>query len=387
MIGLGRRIAHVLAALKETGARFEVAGYADPEPTGLALLAEREIAPGRAFKSVAKLLAQRPYDLVLIGSPNHLHYHHLCDALDAGIPVFCEKPVVRTEPETLALARRLAVGGPPLYVGLVLRSLPLVREILARVESGELGRIVSIDATEHLHPEHGAYLARNWRRRRAWGGSFLLDKVCHDFDIFAAIAGARAARVASFGGRSIFTAGRNPARAYTDGTPAFGMHDAGWSAADDAFGSDMDVTDHQVAIAEYANGVRLAFHANSQVGLVERRWYVAGTEGTLVADIARNYMLVRRVLDKRRPERLEWPRGSAADHNGADLEMARDLVAALSGLAPFPVTARQSMEAGLTVMAIDTAMEQGQVVECANMWAAYDEACGVPARAAMSARI
>ena len=27
------------------------------------------------------------------------------------------------------------------------------------------GEIVSIDATEHLPPEHGGYLARNWRRR------------------------------------------------------------------------------------------------------------------------------------------------------------------------------------------------------------------------------
>jgi hypothetical protein len=24
------------------------------------------------------------------------------------------------------------------------------------------------------------YLARNWRRKQAWGGSYLLDKVCHD---------------------------------------------------------------------------------------------------------------------------------------------------------------------------------------------------------------
>ena len=37
-----------------------------------------------------------------------------------------------------------------------------------------------------------------------WGGSFLLDKVCHDFDIFGRLMGARAAKVASFGGRRIF---------------------------------------------------------------------------------------------------------------------------------------------------------------------------------------
>jgi methionyl-tRNA formyltransferase len=32
------------------------------------------------------------------------------------------------------------------------------------------------------------------------------------------------------------------------------------------------------------------------------------------------------------------------------------------------------MEAGLTVMAIDQAMDQGQIVDCAPMWAEFDAA-------------
>ncbi len=37
------------------------------------------------------------------------------------------------------------------------------------------------------------------------------------------------------------------------------------------------------------------------------------------------------------------------------------------------------MEAGLTVMAIDTAMKTGSVVDCAPMWRAYDAAGAVSA--------
>ena len=92
---------------------------------------------------------------------------------------------MRSEEEQLTLARYLADARTlPLYIGLVMRSMPIVRETIARVDSGALGEIVSMDATEHLHPEHGGYLARNWRRKRDWGGSYFLDKVCHDFDIF-----------------------------------------------------------------------------------------------------------------------------------------------------------------------------------------------------------
>jgi predicted dehydrogenase len=276
------------------------------------------------------------------------------------------------------LAQRLSTEEtPPLFVGLVLRSAPIAREILSIVREGHLGQIVSIDATEHLPPEHGAYLARNWRRKREWGGSFLLDKVCHDFDILGDIAGGRPQRIVSFGGRGIFRPDREPAtRAYSDGSPAFETWPGGWEAQSDAFASDMDVTDHQTALVEYVNGVQLAFHANSCSALRERRWYVAGTEGSLIADIDRNTIMWRRHLERTAPFRRQFPI-SDHDHNGADVAMARDLIAALKDETEFPVTPFQAIEAGLTVMAIDKAQAMGQVIDCTAIWDTLDTAMKV----------
>jgi predicted dehydrogenase len=368
VIGLGQRIAHVLAAMAEVGWRASVVGYADPAPVGLSILEAAGLDAGRTFASVSELLTAGPFDLVMIGSPNHLHFDHLTRARAAGFPVFIEKPIVRTTEESYALAAALDPH-PPVYVGLVMRSMPIVREVVARVREGRIGRLVSIDATEHLHAEHGGYLARNWRRKQQWGGSFLLDKVCHDFDIFNVLAGARAARVASFGGRRIFEPG-NPAR------PApYDAHDPGWGGAKDAFSSDMDVADHQVALVEYASGVRLGFHANTNTALLERRWYIAGAEATLIADLARNRLMMRRIGAEGKPERIDFGVRTEDLHNGADQAMARDLQAALAGKAPFPVTPRESLEAGLTVMAIDAAMARNAVIDCAPMWAAFDESC------------
>jgi len=383
VIGLGQRAASVLAAMKEMGWDLRVDGYADPSPVGLPILNVAGVPPGRAFETPEAMLAAGPYDLVMIGSPNHLHLAHLTAAFAAGFPIFCEKPIVRTEAESFALARTLAGGEvPPLYIGLVMRSMPIVREVIARVDAGELGPLISMDATEHLPPEHGAYLARNWRRRAEWGGSFMLDKVCHDFDIFGRLAGARPARVASVGGRRIFTPERAAApRAYEDGTPAYGLRDAGWRGANDAFQSDMDLADHQTAIVEYESGFTLAFHSNSHVALSERRWYLAGAEGTLIADLVRNKLMVRRALHRGKPERIEYGGLTADAHNGADQAMALDLAAALDGERPFPVTPWDSLEAGLTVMAIDRAMAERVVIDCAPMWTAYDEARRVPAPA------
>jgi len=293
-----------------------------------------------------------------------------------------EKPIVRTAEETFALTRRLTSRpAPPIFVGLVMRSMPIVREVLARAEGGELGTLISMDATEHLHPEHGAYLARNWRRRAEWGGSFLLDKVCHDFDIFGRLAGRRARQVASFGGRRIFAPGQGGGpRIYDDGAPAYALRDAGWAAADDPFASDMDVTDHQTVVVAYEGGFTLAFHANSHVALQERRWYIAGTRATLIADLVRNRLMIRGALARGKPQRIDFGGLTADLHNGADEAMAVDLLAALEGRAAFPVTPWESMEAGLTVMAIDAARAREEVVDLAPLWKRFDAArAGAPA--------
>ena len=378
VIGLGQRIAHVLRAMDEVGWKLNVAGYADPRPVGLPILAERDIAPGKSYDSALALLKDGPFDLVMIGSPNHLHYEHLLAAFEAGYPIFAEKPIVRTEDETFALARHLAgKKAPPLFIGLVMRSMPIVRETIKRVDSGELGELVSMDATEHLPPEHGGYLARNWRRKQEWGGSYYLDKVCHDFDIFGRIARARPSRVASFGGKRVFHSGRKDVvRTYSDGSPAYAMRDAGWAGANDAFQSDMDVADHQTALVEYDSGFQLSFHSNSHVSLGERRWYIAGTTGTLLADLVRNKLMIRGAMEKGKPERLDFATRTADNHNGADQAMAADLLATLHEGKAFPVTPYESMEAGLTVMAIDKAMSERRLVDCAEMWAAYDAARG-----------
>jgi hypothetical protein len=125
---------------------------------------------------------------------------------------------------------------------------------------------------------------------------------------------------------------------------------------------------------QYASGLALAFHSNSHVSLQERRWYIAGTNGTLLADLVRNKLMIRPALDRRKPERLDFATRTADNHNGADQAMALDLLATLEGRAVFPVTPYESMEAGLTVMAMDAAADSGETVDCAPMWAAYDAA-------------
>ena len=76
-------------------------------------------------------------------------------------------------------------------VGLVLRYAPMYRDLRAAQAEGRLGQIVSIEAAEHIEPYHGAFFMRDWRRYESYSGSFMLEKCCHDLDLYNSASSAR----------------------------------------------------------------------------------------------------------------------------------------------------------------------------------------------------
>src|SRR5258707_14231889 len=116
------------------------------------------------------------------------------------------------------------------------------------------------------------------------------------------------------------------------------MRHAGCRAANDVFLSDMALADHQTEIVEYASGFALSFPSNSHVALAERRWYLAGTEGTLIADLVRNPLMLRRALHLGKPERIDHVGLTADAHNGSYQAMALVPLEALVGRDDLPVT-------------------------------------------------
>jgi predicted dehydrogenase len=65
------------------------------------------IALARPYKDYRGLLEHRGLDYVVICSPNHWHAQMAIDAMDAGLHVYCEKPLAHTIPECLAVRRKV----------------------------------------------------------------------------------------------------------------------------------------------------------------------------------------------------------------------------------------------------------------------------------------
>jgi predicted dehydrogenase len=367
--GIGLRAGHVLQTLQSAMPEAEVVGYYDPQPTHLDMIG----AATPRYDSIEGMLAQARPDLYCVFSPNVFHLEQIRLGLQAGVQVFTEKPVVISIPETLELARLLAAhgGASRAMVGLVLRYSQHMVDLRAAMAAGQLGQVVSLEANEHIAPYHGAFFMRDWRRRTDLAGGFMLEKCCHDIDIYNMVTGSRPVRVASFGGRKSFV----PANAPASNAEAeiFHVKKSVWESVDDPFHSDGDIIDYQTAILQYETGASLAFHTNLNVPDEHRRFCVMGTHGMAEGDFVRGFLRVT-ARDGTRLADHDYSQGVAVGaHYGADAMMCADIAAYLRGQSTaLPVSILDAMQAGIAAMALDEARQAGRVVDLTETWAALD---------------
>jgi myo-inositol 2-dehydrogenase/D-chiro-inositol 1-dehydrogenase len=121
-------------------------------------------------------------DAFVIATATPGHAPLLRQALAAGVPTFCEKPVAATIEETIDLARLAASTDVPVHVGFQRRFDVGYQRARKSVQSGELGFVHTIRANTHdQSPPHAAYIPTS--------GGLFRDCSVHDFDIIRFVSG------------------------------------------------------------------------------------------------------------------------------------------------------------------------------------------------------
>ena len=373
-IGLGNRIAHVYHELSKINQDADLVAFVDPQPIGRDYAERNHFFPPQEYSSLNEMLLNEKLDLLMIGSPNHLHLDHIKIGLNAGIKIFAEKPIVVDEAQSFELAKLLGeFGQDQVLVGLVLRYSQHARSVRELINKNVLGNIISIEASEHIMPWHGGFFMRNWRRKEKFSGGFMLEKCCHDIDFYNMIVGSRVKKVASFGGRSSFTPENKPEKNLEEFTK---YNLTGWEAKETVFDSDADIVDHQVAIIEYENGATLAFHTNMRVPDEFRRFAVIGTNGMVEGDFVRGFL---KAHDQQNNVVLEEDYGAAfgkeKGHYGADNLMLKDINQHLinSEKINLPVGVKDCIEAGLIAIKIDESRKTGKIIDLTSSWSSLDK--------------
>ncbi|MAW52279.1 MAG: oxidoreductase [Geminicoccus sp.] len=373
LTGAGLRAGNVLSILKQAVPETEFVGYVDPSPSHLDMLG----ADIPRFDSVATMLGDTRPDLFFVGSPNAFHLEHLRAGLESDVPhIFTEKPVVISMAETMELARLLKAhdGVRRVMVGLVLRYSQHMLDLRQALAENVLGPITSLEANEHIGPYHGSFFMRDWRRHTALSGGFMLEKCCHDLDLYNMITGSRPLRVASFGGRRSFVP--EHAEVSAQEQEILARKQSTWNAADDPFSADGDIVDFQTAILSYESGASLAFHTNINVPDEHRRFCIMGARGMAEGDFLRGFLKITRrdgsvYADKDYTSNDYDQRGS---HYGADHMMIDDIVSFLrQEIRHLPVSITDALEAGVAALALDEARRAGSVMDLGETWSEFDQ--------------
>jgi myo-inositol 2-dehydrogenase/D-chiro-inositol 1-dehydrogenase len=264
-------------------------------------------------------------DGVVVAAPTSVHAEAVGSVADAGLPVFCEKPVAPDVPGTRAVLDRVDRAGVALQVGFQRRFDAGYRAVRAAVVEGRLGWLHTIRAgTADPAPPPAGYLPTS--------GGIFRDCAVHDFDIVRWVTGREVVEVYATG-----TDGRDPA-----------FRDAG----------DVHTA---AALLTLDDGTLVCCGATRFNGAgYDVRLEVCGSAGTLVAGLDDGAPL-------RSAEGAPWPAGRPyrdfmqrfRDAYVAELAAFRNVVA---GAADSPCTGGDALEALLVAEAAQRSRQEHRPV-------------------------
>ncbi len=173
-----------------------------------------QVAPENCFQDEEEFFKCKRSELLIIATPDKSHMQMALRGLKLGYHVLLETPVsvdLQDLRELSVVAERL---GRVVMPANVLRYSTAIRKLRAQIESGEIGKINSIDYTENVGFWHAAhsYVRGNWRRTED-SAPMILTKCCHDFDILLYLIGSKCVRISSMGSRLYFKLQNKPSGA------------------------------------------------------------------------------------------------------------------------------------------------------------------------------
>ncbi len=378
LIGAGSRGRTYCGHMKEMPEQYKVVGVAEPMDEKRREFQSRYGLPDEVcFRDWREILAKpKMADIAVIATMDGEHYEPAMKAISLGYNLLLEKPVAPTAEQCIDIANAAKEKGVSVLVCHVLRYTSFFKRIKGIVESGMIGKVVSIDHVEaigDIHFSH-SYVRGNWHSEKETT-PMLLAKSCHDLDIIQWLIDKPCKRVTSFGSLTYFTEENAPEGApkrCSDGTcPAkdtcpYNAHhiyienkDGFWGKSvfrqsvathphmSDAelsealktsdyglcvYHANNDVLDHQVVQMEFEGGVTatLTVNAFNEGGRYIR---IYGTKGELYAFMSEPHVRVYTFADHQHHEiPVETTEESiVGGHGGGDGGIVRDLYAHLNG--------------------------------------------------------
>lgn len=146
IIGCGGMAGNHLSALLNMPEAVEVVAVNDVYETRARHFQDVIYEDGGRADRIAdyrELLERTDLDYVLIATPEHWHAQQSLDALDAGLDVYCEKPMTHTVEEAFAVLDKVRSTGRTLQVGVQGMSDDSYASANEAIRAGKIGPVIS----------------------------------------------------------------------------------------------------------------------------------------------------------------------------------------------------------------------------------------------------
>lgn len=130
------------------------------------------------FATLEALLAGSQPDGVVLATPNAMHVPQALQCIEANVPVLVEKPVAHTVEQAKRLAQVAEAKQAKVLVGHHRAHSPIMRLAQEVVQSGRLGRLVSVMGSALFCKPDRYFHEAPWRRES--GGGPILINLIHD---------------------------------------------------------------------------------------------------------------------------------------------------------------------------------------------------------------
>ena len=366
VLGLGQRGNIYAAFAKKYPEKFDLVAVIETDPKRMEY-AKTEYPGTRLFKNYQDFLAEKiQADIVAVATQDEDHKEHSIAMMKAGYDLLLEKPIANRKEDCEAIYEASKQYGRKVVVCHVLRYTPFYSTVKRIIDSGKLGEIITIHASENVGYYHQAHsFVRGPWRNKAGSSPMILAKCCHDMDILRYLMGEPCLSVNSYGSLSHFQRDHAPLesaeycsecpltdciyKAQTIYTSAEGDFFANYFTTKEhtkenvlndlkgtqydkcVYKTDNDVVDHQVTIMQFADGKTACHTMTAFSKEIYRDLKVHGTKAELVGCVEENRLEIRTFGGKVEKIDIDISAANVGGHMGGDYFMMNSLHKALNG--------------------------------------------------------
>ncbi len=287
-------------------------------------------------------------DTVIVATVDNTHDEFIIKGMEMGADIITEKPMTTDEVKCRAILDAEALTGKHITVTFNYRYAPHRQRIWELLHAGEIGTVTSADFHWYLDVYHGADYFRRWHAYKEKGGTLLVHKATHHFDLLNWWLGSEPVEVFAHGGLEHY--GKNNPFRHTHCRPCphkdkctyhwditkdpqlmalyvSNEHHDGYLRDGCVWREDIDIYDKMTAAIRYANNAIVSYSLTTYSPYEGYRIAFNGTKGRLEAWIRErqpwpdsDYDELRLTRNFGKTELIQIPHGDGG-HAGGDERM------------------------------------------------------------------